>query len=79
MSEVGLALIQRLCFNLTLYSFNFRVLSFMQKDRETKEPILRSQLDGWRDREPNGPLGLLVAFRISFISVLSTHSDPWPC
>ena len=75
MSEVGLALIQRLCFNLTLYSFTFHVLSFMQKDRENK----RSQLDRWRDREPNGPLGLLVAFRISFISVLSTHSDPWPC
>ena len=83
MSEVGLVLLQKLCFNLTLYQ-NY-VLSlftfFLSRKRtgKTEEPILRSQLDGWRDREPDGSSDPLVALQISYMPVLSTHSDPWSC
>ena len=82
-SEVDLVLLQRLCFNVTLYQ-NHILSLFMfflscKKTGKTTEPILRSQLDGWKYREPDGPLGLLVAFQISCMLVLSTHSDPWPC
>ena len=83
MSEVGLMLLQRLCFKLTLYQ-NHVLSLFMfslscKKTGKTTEPILRSQLDGRGYRDPDGPLGPLVAFQISYMLVLSTHSDPWPC
>ena len=83
MSEVGLVLLQRLYFNLMLYQNHvlslFTFFLSCKKTGKTKEPILRSQLDGWRGREPDGPLGVLVAFQISYMPVLSTHSDLWPC
>ena len=83
MSKLGFALLQRLCFILTLYQnqvlslFTFFLSS--KKTGRTKEPILRSQLDAWRGREPDGPLGPLVAFQISYMPVSSTHNDLWPC
>ena len=80
MSEVGSALLQRLCFNLTLYQNHvlslFMFFILCKKTGKTKEPILRSQLDGWRDREPDGSSDPLVALQISYMPVLSTHSDP---
>ena len=83
MSEVSMALLLRLCFNLTFNQNHvlslFTFFLSCKKTGKTKEPILRSQLDGWGDREPDGPLGPLVAFQISCMPVLSTHSDPWPC
>ena len=80
MSEVGLVLLQRLCFNLMLYQNHvlslFTFFLSCRKTGKTTEPILRSQLDGWRYREPDGPLGPLVAFQISYMLVLFTHSGP---
>ena len=79
MSKLGFTLLQRLCFNLTLYQNHvFSLFTFFlssKKTVKTKEPILRSQLDGWRGSEPDGPLGPLVAFQISYMPVLSTHND----
>ena len=54
MSEVSMALLLRLCFNLTFNQNHVLSLftSFLscKKTGKTKEPILRSQLDGWGDR-----------------------------
>ena len=78
MSEIALALLQRSCFNFTLYQNHFLSLfTFFLSCKiteKTKEPILRSQLNGWRDREPDGPLIKPISCLPDFIYVGFVYS-----